>query len=148
MGWQAANFISEKNTGNVFISEKKTRLVYLLTSNTGALRLITLTPMKHDCLRGIILAAADWDPGYLPATSPIFLQKIQGDNRDELAQFIGPMEKNSEYGVMQRMLESIVNDEGARGPVVARFALGTKMRTAVVPTQLVHRKKPIHSESS
>ena len=68
-------------------------MIHLLTTFQGALRLATLTKfrMGDNRLRGVILTQSDRDQFFQPATSAIYLEKLEPKLRNsELEKLIGP----------------------------------------------------------
>ena len=84
--------ISSSHAGGIFISPH-TGMIHLLTTFQGALRLITLTKfrMGENRLRGVILTQSDRDRFFQPATSAIYLEKLETRRKNsELEKLVGP----------------------------------------------------------
>ena len=83
--------IASSHAGGIYISPH-TGLLHLLTTFQGALRLVTLTKfrMGDTRLRGVILTQSDRDRFFQPATSAIFLEKIETRRKNsELEKLVG-----------------------------------------------------------
>lgn len=79
--------------GDIYISNE-IGLLHLITSDRGAVRLITLSKMRRDdnILEGVVLTQLRIAHHYSPAVSPIYLQKAEDvSNRSEATPLIGPI---------------------------------------------------------
>lgn len=84
--------VSSSHAGGVYISAH-TGMLQLLTTFQGALRLVTLTKfrMGDNRLRGAILTQSDRDQFFQPATSAIYLEKIETKRKNsDLEKLVGP----------------------------------------------------------
>ena len=84
--------MSSSHAGGIYISPH-TGMIHLLTTFQGALRLATLTKfrMGDTRLRGVILTQSDRDQFFQPATSAIYLEKLETRRKNsELEKLVGP----------------------------------------------------------
>ena len=84
--------VSSSHAGGIYISPH-TGMIHLLTTFQGALRLVTLTKfrMGDTRLRGVILTQSDRDQFFQPATSAIYLEKLETRRKNsELEKLVGP----------------------------------------------------------
>ena len=84
--------VSSSHAGGIYISPH-TGMIHLLTTFQGALRLATLTKfrMGDTRLRGVILTQSDRDQFFQPATSAIYLEKLETRRKNsELEKLVGP----------------------------------------------------------
>ncbi len=83
--------ISSSHAGGLYISPH-TAMIHLLTTFQGALRLVTLAKFRSGDtrLRGAILTQSERDMFFQPATSAIFLEKLETRKKNsELEKLIG-----------------------------------------------------------
>jgi hypothetical protein len=96
--------------GKIFINND-IGFLHLLTSDMGALRLVTLTKLRRDdnTLEGVILTQLRNGRNYAPAVAPIFLQKVEGIiERSELESTIGPIAPTHElYPTVSTYIEEV-----------------------------------------
>jgi transcriptional regulator with XRE-family HTH domain len=79
--------------GDIYINNE-IGLLHLVTSEEGAIRLITLSKLRRDdhTLEGVVLTQLRNMHHYSPAVSPIYLQKAESViNRSEVASLAGPI---------------------------------------------------------
>lgn len=84
--------VSSSYAGGVYISPH-TGLMHLLTTYQGALRLLTLSKFRigDNKLRGVILTQSERDMFFQPATSAIYLEKLETKMKNsELDKLVGP----------------------------------------------------------
>ncbi len=84
--------ISSSHAGGIYMSPH-TGMIHLLTTFQGALRLVTLTKfrMGDTRLRGVILTQSDRDQYFQPATSAMYLEKLEVRRKNsELEKLVGP----------------------------------------------------------
>ncbi|MHC2086612.1 helix-turn-helix domain-containing protein [Methylobacterium sp. CM6244] len=105
--------IDFSQSGDVYISHK-TGMIQLLTSNKGALRLITLTKLTDDVMSGIVLTQAEQRLFHQPSTSAIFLQKIADVlTEEDLSQSVGSLTPSDDgYDTASEILLEIERNIG------------------------------------
>ena len=84
--------VSSSHAGGIYISPH-TAMIHLLTTFQGALRLVTLAKFRigDNRLRGVILTQSERDMFFQPATSAIFLEKLEVRKKNsELEKLVGP----------------------------------------------------------
>lgn len=101
--------------GDVYISNS-TNMVHFITSNRGAIRLVTLTKMQCDdgtengTLSGIVLTQAKKSGYHQPSTSAIFFQKLEnGKPEEELTINVGAI--TPEYEDYQYLNDVLIDIE-------------------------------------
>jgi transcriptional regulator with XRE-family HTH domain len=69
---------SEPHHGGDLYIGANTNLVHLVTIFQGAVRLVTLTKMRNQVLRGVVLTQGERPAFYQPAVSALLLKKVEG----------------------------------------------------------------------
>lgn len=85
--------VSSSHAGGVYISPH-TAMIHLLTTFQGALRLVTLAKFRigDNRLRGVILTQSEREMFFQPATSAIFVEKLETKKKNsELEKLVGPL---------------------------------------------------------
>jgi transcriptional regulator with XRE-family HTH domain len=106
----AGRMVDFSQHGDIYISNEE-GLLHLLTSDKGALRLITLSRLRRDdnVLQGAVLTQLRNALHYSPAVSPIYLQKAEAlASRSEVASLIGPIPPTHElYSTVAACIEEV-----------------------------------------
>jgi hypothetical protein len=96
--------------GDIYINND-IGLLHLVTSDRGAVRLITLSKLRRtdDILEGIVLTQLRNSHYYSPAVSPIYLQKADGVvSRSEVISLTGPIAPTDElYRTVAAYIEEV-----------------------------------------
>jgi transcriptional regulator with XRE-family HTH domain len=102
--------IDNSQNGDVYISNE-IGLLHLLTSEKGAIRLVTLSKLKRpaNILQGVVLTQLINAIHYSPAVAPIYLQKVcDVASRSDLASLVGPISPtHEEYQSVAAHLEEV-----------------------------------------
>jgi hypothetical protein len=125
--------------GEIYISND-IGLLHLLTSERGAMRLITLSKLRRDdnILQGVVLTQLRNGHHYSPAVSPIYLQKADAIlSRSEVASLIGPVPPTDElYPTVAAYIEEVEREvayfppTSSLEPKVARISSRPSKRRA------------------
>jgi hypothetical protein len=89
----AGRSVDFSQQGDIYINND-VGLLHLVTSDRGAIRLITLSKLRRSdgILQGVVLTQLRHSLYYSPAVSPIYLQKAEGvANGSEVSSLIGPI---------------------------------------------------------
>lgn len=102
--------VDNSQQGDIFINNG-IGLLHLVTSDLGAVRLITLSKLRptEDILEGVVLTQLRHSHYYSPAVSPIYLQKAQGvESRTEVSSQTGPIAPTDElYRTVAAYIEEV-----------------------------------------